>query len=125
MEKFVLQYSTGSYSDYYEHNYAIDAECDTDIKLLLLSAIESWKINYEKHQELYKKRPSSAGPEFMAWVKELAGLGIYHDLELGECGTICKPDFETMTDPDPLSHFRVLTLDEWLEENKPQKGIRK
>lgn len=120
MKKFVIEYTTGEYDSHSEHIYTMEAESKTDIQLWILAAIEQWKLVSAEHTALFND-PSKTN-DILAWhekyQKFLSENSVW-SLEVNGY-KLCRPD-ELNQDFDHLTIFTITELDEWFENNKPEK----
>ena len=130
--KYVINYSTGSYDDYYEHNYAVEAESKEAFVVDFQAAFEVWAVRKELENTMRNMldtiRPlgkdMSKAPEWGIWSEYIASSNYkYVDsliIEGQEFAMI--EDYEELeggyairTMPD------IYTIDEWFEANRPRK----
>ena len=122
MKKFVIAYVTGSYDTQGVHIYTMEAESKTDIQLWILAAIEQWKLVSVELEKL-QNDPLRKTDHLTWYEKYKEWLGTDYDklYNLDVNGyKLYLPD-DLNQDFDHLTIFTITELDEWFENNKPEK----
>lgn len=122
MKKYVIEYATGSYSRC-EHIYTMEAESETDIQLWILSAIEEWKLVSAENEKLYNDPLMQT--DIKKWYKKhndfITNNSVFN-LDVNGY-LIYLPDPEDLKQNE-LDIFTITELDEWFENNKPNRSMK-
>lgn len=122
MKKFVIEYVTGSYDTQGVHIYTMEAESKTDIQLWILAAIEQWKSVSSEREKL--QNDPLLKTDFLTWhekYKEWLGTDYDKLYNLDVNGYKLELPDNLNQDFDHLTIFTITEIDEWFENNKPEK----
>ena len=128
MDRFVIQYSTGSYDSYTEHVRTLEAES----KEAIIDAINEAIVGFVAHNNRVKdfmetspvnlRREKYNHPALVQWhkdwnefVKEHGAL--LYDLDVFG-GSLCVETTNGTTIAELFPGFEIYELDEWFEERK-------
>lgn len=123
MGKYVIEYATGEYDSWREHIYTMEAESETDIQLWILAAIEKWKLVSEEYRKL--NNDPLRQTDILKWhenYQEFVKNNSVWDLDVNGY-LIYRPDSEDLKQNE-LDIFTITELDEWFENNKPNRVMK-
>ena len=130
--KLIISYSTGSYDDYYEHHYAVEAESKEAFIADFQAAFEAWAARKELADTVRRMldtiRPlgkdMTKTTEWGIWTDYLSSDNYKYVNSL----IINKLEFAMIEDYEELDGGYTIktmpdiyTLDEWFEANRPRK----
>jgi len=130
--KLIISYSTGSYDDYYEHHYAVEAESKEAFIADFQAAFEAWAARKELADTVRSMldtiRPlgkdMTKTTEWGIWTDYLSSDNYKYVNSL----IINKLEFAMIEDYEELDGGYTIktmpdiyTLDEWFEANRPRK----
>lgn len=123
MKKFVIEYNTGEYDSYCNHTYTMEAEFKTDIQLWILYAIEQWKLVSAEYHKLNDDPLRES--DTVTWSKRCREFRTRNDIWCLDVNgyQIALPD-DLNKDFDHLTMFDITELDEWFENNKPNRNMK-
>lgn len=133
--KLVVQYSTGEYDSYYEHNYCVDYESKDHFGVAFIDAFNKWIPKQHKYRKLQKgladarasKDHRKMTPAWDAWKEFHEGehRSLYHLVVDGYKFALPENDWEEKDGQYKLLSLpEVYTLDEWFEMNRPEKETK-
>jgi hypothetical protein len=124
MKKYVIEYSTGMYDSHCEHIYTMEAESETDIQLWILAAIEQWKLVSAEFRKLNNDPLRQS--DILKWhekYQEFIANNNVWGLDVNGY-QIALPEDELNQDFDHLTMFYITELDEWFENNIPNRSMK-
>lgn len=128
MDRFVIQYGTGSYDSYTEHVQTLEAES----KEAIIDAINEAIIGFVAHNKRVKefmetspvnlRREKYNNPALAKWHKDWNEFvkehgAFLYDLEVFG-GQLCVETINGTTIAELFPGFEIYELDEWFEERK-------
>jgi hypothetical protein len=130
--KLIISYSTGSYDDYYEHHYAIEAESKEAFIVDFQAAFEAWTARKELEATMRSMldtvrslgKDMTKTTEWGMWCEYIRSDNYKHVDSL----IIDSQEFAMIEDYKELDGGYAIktmpdiyTLDEWFEANRPRK----
>ena len=99
MNRFIITYEIGIYENKYTQSYSVFAESKDEIKEKFIESIDEWKSRY---------------PDYIKPDDRYLVIDSEHFMS-------CEDTWPKILTSDIIDSFRILTLDEFFEANRPHK----